>query len=212
MERESAKGRFLVAVLIAAIDGLLCAFVAVLALAFTLQSEPVPSAGGTADEGMIVVTLTWRSSVLADTVNNVVVGLQGRESACLSRDALPDLNGNFPSKDARNPGCAMVGVWIPCTVEEGVCTGVLTLQHVRPGDAQNFRVYIAGANDAERPAADRVEMIARVYSDSKSPAIELVSPELRMGNLQGAELEIAISRTGTVSAEWHETASLAVAP
>lgn len=185
-------------------DGLLCAFVAVLALAFMLQGEPVPPAGGTVDEGMIVVEVAWRSSVLADTANNVVVGLQGRKSACLSSDAWPDSDGNIPADSVRNPGCALVGTWAPCTVQEGVCTALLTLQHVRPGDAQNYRIYVAGARNPERPAVERINISARVYSDARSPAIELESPELRNGDLRGAELAIAITRTGTVSAEWHE--------
>lgn len=193
---------FLMAVGIAAMDGLLCAFVAVLALAFLLQGEPVAAQSG-APVGMVAVELSWRSSTPGDARNNLILGIHAERPGCEKARYWPDSDGIFLTAAMGNPeACVIKAQWIRCTALQGQCTAWLLLQNVKPGSRFGATVYVAGTDQHEEPSAEQIVIQARTYSNAHARAKTLRKQRLTSGDLIGATIAVRIDERGVVRSDW----------
>jgi hypothetical protein len=198
---------FLMAVGIAAMDGLLCAFVAVLALAFLLQSEP-ESAQRAAPIGMVAVEMTWRSSTPGDARNNVVLGVYAERPSCKqarywSPNDKFESHGNFETDATSVPEtCVIHAQWINGTRLQGQCTAWFVLQSVKPGSRFLATVYVAGTDQYEKPSAERIIVFATTYANASGPSYTLRSQRLTVGDAEGATLVVNIDAQGAVRSDW----------
>lgn len=194
---------FLMAVGIAAMDGLLCAFVAVLALAFLLQGEPKVSQGG-APAGTLAVEVSWKASMPGTPYNNLVLGVHAERPACPDSRYFPLNIGELrASADPSPSACTIQATWIGCAKAEGECTAWLVLRNVEPGTSIDTTFYIAGTDRAELLAADEIVLTTSVYFDSRSRPIKHDDgPRLKLQDVDGATLSLQINGEGRVRSRW----------
>jgi len=193
--------RLLFSVGIAAIDGLLCAFVAVLALAFLMQGEEQPSAGEL-EAGMLILTFEKLSGKLGVDATNTLVGLRFRDARSQECPWL-----RFPSPPSPNENCGLELAWRDCEGVASSCVSSVAIYDVRRRDSFDLRFVTLG------PASDNVDVPSSIYlapvmlDGASGGEQRLDARELIASSVYGLALRVSVSDTGRANVRWISAAN-----
>lgn len=206
---------------IAAMDGLLCSFVAVLALAFFLQRDNARPAG-IMDSGLLVLAVDKQSAVSGSSLTNSALSVSiCRPVSCsspryrsLSPDVLPaeepcgsrwpeDFEGMARSKEREGP-CTVRARWVDCAAVDRACTGYLLINGLPRSAHYEIRFLVTNANNSEFSLPGYLSLAIRMIDGHDLKGIPLDSQRLRPGDPLGATLSVDVSPGGIIQARWLE--------
>ena len=187
----------MLAIGIAAMDGLLCAFVAVLALAFLFQSDE-RAISGNSETGMLLVSLTKRSAQDGISKPNTLIGLRIRRV----------INGEnckwqrLPSRVDLSEACALHAVWDDCFDFDAQCAGQLVIWGLRAGETVEAKMIALGPEEQGNYQPDAVWLEPLLLDGAEGPGHRLEPKLLHVVSVSGVHFRISLASTGIARIRW----------
>lgn len=195
------NGAFLRSLGIAAMDGLLCSFVAVLALAFFLQRDNVRPVGSM-QSGLLVLAVDKQSGVSGSSLTNSALSVSILRSGGNCPVKWPsNFEGMSLSQGLENQ-CAVRARWLDCAAVDRACTSYLLMNGLTRDAHYKLRFLVTNAVDLGSPLPITLRLAVKVVDGHDLAGIPLDVQPLRPGDPIGAVMSVDISPEGAVQAQW----------
>jgi len=188
---------FLIAVGIAAMDGLLCAFVAVLALAFLLQGTEAATSGHS-EKGLLAIAIEKRSAVPGDILNNTIVMARARRGhGKCDYQWGPDF-GRIAADHSTQDLCFIRARWLDCRAVHNACTAYLLLFGLQSNERYDLRFVVQNSINNEFGMPSDLGLAITAFDGSRPRGVALGTRFLRSGDPVGLTLTVEVSPSGEV--------------
>lgn len=190
---------FAVAIGISAMDGILCAFVAVLALAFILQApDGEPRKAGDSKVGLLLLEVEKRPNVPMSSSNNTAVSARIRGLRGVCKDViLADFDNSRPAGIGSSE-CAASARWMDCRAVTGSCAGYLLFNGLVPDQTWSVQLISSDRIDSLEFFPDRIGLLPTVFTESGLRGERAGEKILRAGAPEGASIVVEVTQSGRI--------------
>jgi hypothetical protein len=186
---------------VAAMDGLLCSFVAVLALAFFLQRDNTRPVG-LMESGLLVLAVDKQSAVSDSSLTNsaLSVSILRLGGQCVGKWPV-NFDGMALLQKSEDQ-CTVRARWVDCAAVDRACTGYLLMNGLTRDTHYQLRFLVTNAINQEFSLPVSLRLMVKMVDGHDLKGMPLDAQQLRPGDPLGAILSVDISPEGSVQTRW----------